>query len=96
MRCNELFQTNTKNYWLNAVQICVVPKTTTAEDGTEVGEDDEDGGADKGIFKLTKAERRSKLKRSKKEAKKKGQELATPEEVRQPPQAAVLVPSQLP
>ena len=46
---------------------------------------------DKSIVKLTKAERRAKLKKSKKEAKKQGKELSKTEDVEQTPQAAVLV-----
>lgn len=62
----------------------------------EPGQDDEDDAADKGIVKLTKAERRAKLKKLKKEAKKHGKDSATPEvevqvEVEPTPQAAVLV-----
>ncbi|KAK9275353.1 hypothetical protein L1049_022617 [Liquidambar formosana] len=52
--------------------------------------DDEDGGADKGIMKLTKAERRAKLKKSKKEAKMQVKEPAKTEEVQQTPQEEVL------
>ena len=54
----------------------------------ETGEDD--NTEDKGIIKLTKAERRAKLKKSKKDAKKQGKEVAKTE-VEQTPQAAVLV-----
>ncbi|XP_004294064.1 PREDICTED: nucleolar complex protein 3 homolog [Fragaria vesca subsp. vesca] len=61
----------------------------------EPGQDDEDDAVDKGIVKLTKAERRAKLKKLKKEAKKHGKDSATPEvevqvEVEPTPQAAVL------
>ncbi|GKV29310.1 hypothetical protein SLEP1_g38247 [Rubroshorea leprosula] len=52
--------------------------------------DDDVGSADKSIIKLTKAERRAKLKKIKKEAKKQGKELAKPEEVQQTKQEAVL------
>ncbi|ONI11955.1 hypothetical protein PRUPE_4G136600 [Prunus persica] len=51
-------------------------------------EEEASGAADKSIVKLTKAERRAKLKKSKKEAKKQGKE-AEPE-VEQTPQEAVL------
>ncbi|CAB4277037.1 unnamed protein product [Prunus armeniaca] len=51
-------------------------------------EEEASGAADKSIVKLTKAERRAKLKKSKKEAKKQGKE-AEPE-VQQTPQEAVL------
>ncbi|KAM1032269.1 hypothetical protein ACFX2I_035863 [Malus domestica] len=51
-------------------------------------EEETGGAADKGIVKLTKAERRAKLKKSKKEAKKQGKD-AEPE-VEQTPQEAVL------
>lgn len=54
-------------------------------------EEEASGAADKSIVKLTKAERRAKLKKSKKEAKKQGKE-AEPE-VEQTPQEAVLVSS---
>lgn len=66
------------------------PKTENSGDENEAGEDEKDGGGDKGIVKLTKAERRAKLKKSKKEAKKQGKELSKPEEAEQAPQAAVL------
>ncbi|XP_021288622.1 nucleolar complex protein 3 homolog isoform X2 [Herrania umbratica] len=55
----------------------------------EVAENEE-GNEDKSIVKLTKAERRAKLKRSKKEAKKQGKELAKTEEVQPTQQEAVL------
>lgn len=45
---------------------------------------------DKGLVKLTKAEKRAKLKKSKKEAKKQAKELP-PDEVKDNPQRAVLV-----
>ena len=56
----------------------------------ETGGDDKDGNADTGLVKLTKADRRAKLKKMKKEAKKEGKEEAKTEE-QQTPQAAVLV-----
>lgn len=68
----------------------VVPKTENGKDENEA-DDEKDGGADKGIVKMTKAERRTKLKKSKKEAKKQGKDLSKPEEAEQAPQAAVLV-----
>ncbi|KAK6230971.1 hypothetical protein QUC31_002489 [Theobroma cacao] len=55
----------------------------------EVAENEE-GNEDKSIVKLTKAERRAKLKRSKKEAKKQGKELAKTEEVLPTQQEAIL------
>ena len=73
-----------------------VPKKSTASENDleEAGQDDEVDAADKGIVKLTKAERRAKLKKLKKEAKKQGKDSAAPEvqaEVEPTPQAAVLV-----
>uniref|UniRef100_A0A2P2JZB5 Uncharacterized protein MANES_14G011200 n=3 Tax=Rhizophora mucronata TaxID=61149 RepID=A0A2P2JZB5_RHIMU len=62
-------------------------KNCPDEDGT--GHDEKDSGADKSIVRLTKAERRAKLKRSKKEAKKL-KELGGMDEVEKTPQAAVL------
>jgi nucleolar complex protein 3 len=53
------------------------------------GGEEEDGGGDKGIVRLTKTERRAKLKKSKKEAKKLGKQVENTEQVT--PQAAVLV-----
>ncbi|XWS42902.1 hypothetical protein CRYUN_Cryun16bG0054300 [Craigia yunnanensis] len=50
----------------------------------------EEGNADKSMVKLTKAERREKLKKSKKEAKKQGKELAKTEEVQSTQQEAAL------
>ena len=64
-------------------------ETNLGEEG-ETGEDDEEGMVDKSVIKLTKVERRAKLKKIKKEAKKQGKELAKTE-VEQTPQAAVLV-----
>lgn len=57
--------------------------------GNEAG----DGGKGKGsILVLTKAERRAKLKKEKKEAKKQGKELSSrPQVVQETPQTAVLV-----
>lgn len=63
-------------------------ETNLGEEG-ETGEDDEEGTVDKSVIKLTKVERRAKLKKIKKEAKKQGKELAKTE-VEQTPQAAVL------
>ncbi|XP_009361830.2 nucleolar complex-associated protein 3 [Pyrus x bretschneideri] len=62
-------------------------KTTKASENDPT-EEETSGAADKGIVKLTKAERRAKLKKSKKEAKKQGKD-AEPE-VEQTPQEAVL------
>ncbi|XVE63201.1 hypothetical protein DITRI_Ditri07aG0000600 [Diplodiscus trichospermus] len=56
---------------------------------TELPENEE-VDKEKSIFKLTKAERRAKLKKSKKEAKKQGNESAKTEEVQQTQQGAVL------
>ncbi|KAI4323214.1 hypothetical protein L6164_022838 [Bauhinia variegata] len=70
-----------------------VPKTSKSENGPseeETGGDDEDASADKGLVKVTKAERRLKLKKLKKEAKKQGKEVAQTEVQQQNPQAAVL------
>jgi hypothetical protein len=50
----------------------------------------EDGNEDTGLVKLTKAEKRAKLKKIRKEGKKQGKEVAK-EEVKEAPQAAVLV-----
>jgi hypothetical protein len=55
------------------------------------GGEEEDGGGDKGIVRLTKTERRAKLKKSKKEAKKLGKQVENTEQVEATPQAAVLV-----
>ncbi|KAE8009055.1 hypothetical protein FH972_005512 [Carpinus fangiana] len=66
-----------------------LPKTSTLSENVEE-DDDKDGGADKGIVKVTKAERRAKLKKQKRESKKQGKELDEAEEVQQTPQAAVL------
>jgi hypothetical protein len=65
-----------------------VPKTSTLSGlgEEETGEDNKDG-----LVKLTKVERRAKLKKQKREAKKQGKELDNEEEVQQAPQAAVLV-----
>ncbi|XP_042949209.1 nucleolar complex protein 3 homolog isoform X2 [Carya illinoinensis] len=56
----------------------------------ETGEDKKGDSVDKGIVKLTKVERRAKLKKQKKETKKQGKELDKAEEVQQMSQAAVL------
>ncbi|KAF3942565.1 hypothetical protein CMV_030791 [Castanea mollissima] len=61
-------------------------KTSTL---SELG-DEEAGSTEKGIVRLTKPERRAKLKKQRKEAKKLGKELEKVEEVQQTPQAAVL------
>ena len=53
--------------------------------------EEEDGGGDKGIVRLTKTERRAKMKKSKKEAKKLGKQVENTEQVEATPQAAVLV-----
>ncbi|KDO61619.1 hypothetical protein CISIN_1g003141mg [Citrus sinensis] len=66
------------------------PKPENGGDENEVGEGEKDGGGNEGIIKLTKAERRAKLKKSKKEAKKEGKKLSKPEEAEQAPQVAVL------
>lgn len=65
--------------------------TSKGEEENKDGEEEEDGGADKGLVKLTKAEKRAKLKKSRKESKKLGKEVAEPEPVEAAPQAAVLV-----
>ena len=64
-----------------------------SENGPSEEETGEDGNADKGTVKLTKPERRAKLKKLRKEGKKQGKEVAKAE-VEQTPQAAVLVFSQ--
>ncbi|KAF7824419.1 nucleolar complex protein 3-like protein [Senna tora] len=66
-----------------------VSKTENGTIEEETGGDDEDANANKGLIKLSKAERRAKLKKVKKEAKKQGKEVASTE-VQQTPQAAVL------
>ncbi|KAL0009172.1 hypothetical protein SO802_010674 [Lithocarpus litseifolius] len=53
-------------------------------------DDEEAGSTDKGIVRLTKPERRAKLKKQRKEEKKLGKELEKVEEMQQTPQAAVL------
>ncbi|XP_027345897.1 nucleolar complex protein 3 homolog isoform X3 [Abrus precatorius] len=63
-------------------------KTESENDPSEEGAE-EDVNADKGVVKLTKAERRAKLKKMKKEGKKQGKEVAKAE-VEETPQAAVL------
>lgn len=63
-------------------------KTVTENDPSEEGAG-EDVDVDKGLVKLTKAEKRAKLKKMKKEAKKQGKEVAEAE-VEETPQAAVL------
>ncbi|XP_062115749.1 nucleolar complex-associated protein 3 [Humulus lupulus] len=67
------------------------PKTSKQSENNidEEEEEKEDDKEGTGVFKLTKAERRAKLKKGKKEAKKQGKEVVTPE-VEQTPQAAVL------
>ncbi|XP_050224679.1 nucleolar complex-associated protein 3 [Mercurialis annua] len=59
----------------------------------EDGDDEKDSnaaGGDKGLTKLTKPEKRAKLKRSKKEAKQQEKDLEKDQEVEQAPQTAVL------
>ncbi|XP_021888951.1 LOW QUALITY PROTEIN: nucleolar complex protein 3 homolog, partial [Carica papaya] len=70
-----------------------LPKTSGIFENGEI--EDEDGGVgkdgvDKSIIKLTKAERRAKLKKGKKDAKKQGKDLSQTEQVQQTPQAAIL------
>ncbi|XP_061350345.1 nucleolar complex-associated protein 3-like, partial [Gastrolobium bilobum] len=62
---------------------------TVSENGPSEEETGEDGNADNGLVKLTKAERRAKLKKMKKEGKKLGKETVKAE-VEETPQAAVL------
>ncbi|CAL0328831.1 unnamed protein product [Lupinus luteus] len=64
-------------------------KKTESENGPGEEEAEEDGNADKGLVKLTKSERRAKLKKMKREEKKQGKEVAKAE-VQENPQAAVL------
>ncbi|CAL0303697.1 unnamed protein product [Lupinus luteus] len=64
-------------------------KKTEPENGPTEDEAEEDSNADKGLIKLTKAERRAKLKKLKREEKKQGKEVAKAE-VQETPQAAVL------
>ncbi|KAK4285685.1 hypothetical protein QN277_002353 [Acacia crassicarpa] len=66
-----------------------VSKTENGSAQEETGGDTTDGDADKGLVKLSKAERRAKLKKMKKEAKKHGKEVANTE-VQPASQAAVL------
>ncbi|XP_011022099.1 PREDICTED: nucleolar complex protein 3 homolog isoform X1 [Populus euphratica] len=63
---------------------------TLAEKKGGDGGEEEDGGGNKGIVRLTKTERRAKLKKSKKEAKKLGKQVENTEQVEATPQAAVL------
>ncbi|KAL2328637.1 hypothetical protein Fmac_022064 [Flemingia macrophylla] len=70
-----------KVYYRTATKI--VSENDPSEEGAQ-----EDVEADKGLVKLTKAEKRAKLKKMKKEAKKQGKEVA--KEVEETPQAAVL------
>lgn len=74
--------------------VIVTKPSTASKDNVngegETGGDDEDHTADKSIVKFTKAEKRAKLKKSRKEAKKQGKELDK-SEAEQTPQAAVLV-----
>lgn len=83
-----------KDFSGNLHYLTVPKKSKASENDLEgTGQDGEDDPADKGIVKLTKAERRAKLKKLKKEAKKQGKDSATPEvevEVEPTPQAAVL------
>ncbi|KAG5550866.1 hypothetical protein RHGRI_009338 [Rhododendron griersonianum] len=70
-----------------------VPKTSKKSENETNGEDigdNEADGADKSFFKLTKAEKRAKLKRARKEEKQQAKEVAKVEEVEQTPQAEVL------
>ncbi|KAE9620820.1 hypothetical protein Lal_00019209 [Lupinus albus] len=64
-------------------------KKAEPENGPSQEEAEEDGNADKGLMKLTKSERRAKLKKMKREEKKQGKEVAKTE-VQETPQAAVL------
>ncbi|PON58290.1 Nucleolar complex-associated protein [Trema orientale] len=66
-----------------------VPKTSKVSENNEEGETGGDDKEGTGVIKLTKAERRAKLKKSRKEARKQGKEAITTE-VEQTPQAAVL------
>ncbi|XP_057978054.1 nucleolar complex-associated protein 3 [Malania oleifera] len=71
-----------------------VPKASNKFEGVlsvnEAVGDDEGDGVDKNVVKLTKAERRAKLKKSKREAKKQAKDFAEKEEVQQASQAEVL------
>nr|DAD39164.1 TPA_asm: hypothetical protein HUJ06_013487 [Nelumbo nucifera] len=66
------------------------PEDAPKEDDNENAMSNEDNKAAKSIVKLTKAERRAKLKKSKKEAKKQEKELTKTEELQTNPQAEVL------
>ncbi|KAF7145897.1 hypothetical protein RHSIM_Rhsim04G0123500 [Rhododendron simsii] len=70
-----------------------VPKTSqkseNATNGEDIGDNEADG-ADKSFFKLTKAEKRAKLKRTRKVEKQQAKEVAKVEEVQQTPQVEVL------
>lgn len=65
-------------------------ESASAQNEDEATGENEDDAEDKGVLKLTKAERRAKLKRLKKEAKKQMKEGLEVEEVHQTPQVAVL------
>lgn len=68
-----------------------LPKTSTLSANVEeTAEDNKDDSVEKGIVKLTKAEKRAKLKKQKREEKKQGNEIHKAEEVQQTSQAAVL------
>jgi len=69
----------------NSAATKTVSENDLSEEGTA-----EDANADGGMVKLTKAEKRAKLKKMRKEAKKQGREVAKAE-VEETPQAAVLV-----
>ena len=75
--------------------VCVVYAVSETKRDSKDGEYDEtdadSGGRDPSVVRLTKAERRAKLKKIKKEAKRLGKDLDKQEEVEQTPQAAVLV-----
>ncbi|KAL5710660.1 hypothetical protein ACHQM5_021196 [Ranunculus cassubicifolius] len=67
----------------------VTKKTQNNENGGEDGEEKDEGFKDS-VVKLTKQERRAKMKKSRKEAKKLGKEPAKTEDVLETPQAEVL------
>lgn len=71
-----------------------MPKVSQKPDAEYEGEAtdaNKDNGAGTAVVKLTKAEKRAKLKKLRKEAKKQGKDMAQGEEVLQAPQAEVLV-----
>ncbi|KAF3438255.1 hypothetical protein FNV43_RR21016 [Rhamnella rubrinervis] len=77
-----------KLYYRTVTKASTTSENNVNEEG-ETGGDDKDDAVDKSIVKLTKVERRAKLKKSKREAKKQGKEMDRTEE-EQTPHATVL------